>query len=43
MLHTDDLVLMSESSEFKKLYEAFESKCLKVKLGKTKVIIRGCI
>ena len=40
LLYADDLVLMSETTEgfrnkFIKWKEGFESKCLKVKLGKT--------
>ena len=43
MLYTDDLVLMSETmkelrEKFWKWKEAFESKGLKVNLGKTKVV-----
>ena len=46
MLHADDLVLMSETMEglrekFWKWKEAFESKGLKVNLGKTKVVASG--
>ena len=46
MLYADDLVLMSESMEglrekFWKWREAFESKGLKVNLGKTKVVVSG--
>ena len=45
-LYADDLVLMSETIEglrnkFLKWKEAFESKCLKVKIWKTKVMICG--
>ena len=44
LLHADDLVLMSETIEglrnkFLKCKEAFESKCLKVSLGETKVVV----
>ena len=46
MLYADDLVLMSETMEglrekFWKWKEAFESKGLKVNLGKTKVVVTG--
>ena len=46
MLYADDLVLMSEMMEglrekFWKWKEAFESKGLKVNLGKTKVLVSG--
>ena len=46
MLYGDDLVLMSETMEgmrgkFWKWKEAFESKGLKVNLGKTKVVVSG--
>ena len=46
LLYADDLVLMSKTSEglrdkFLKWREAFESKCLKVNLGKTKVVVCG--
>lgn len=46
MLYADDLVLMSESMEglrekFWKWKDAFESKGLKVNLGKTKVVVSG--
>ena len=46
MLSADDLVLMSETMEglretFWKWKEAFESKGLKVNLGKTKVVVSG--
>ena len=46
MLYVDDLVLMSETMEglrekFWKWKEAFESKGLKVNLGKTKVLVSG--
>ena len=46
MLYLDDLVLMSETMEglretFWKWKEAFESKGLKVNLGKTKVLVSG--
>ena len=46
MLYADDLVLMSETMEglrekFWKWKEAFESKGLKVNLGKTKVVVSG--
>ena len=46
MLYADDLVLMSETMEglrkkLWKLKEAFESKRLKVNLGKTKVVEWG--
>ena len=46
MLYADDLVLMSETMEglrvkFRKWKEAFESKGLKVNLGKTKVVVSG--
>ena len=48
LLHADDLVLMSETMEamrykFLKWKEAFESKCMKVNLGKTKVIVSSGI
>ena len=48
LLYTDDLVLMSETIEglrnkFIKWKEAFESKDLKVHLGKTKVMVSGGI
>ena len=47
-LYPDDLVVMSEiikglSNRFLKWKEAFESKGLKVNLGKTKVMVRGGI
>ena len=46
--HADDLVLMTETIEglrnkFIKWKEAFESKSLKVNLGKTKVMLSGGI
>ena len=46
MLYADDLVLMSETMEglrekFWKWKEEFESKGLKVNLGKTKVVVSG--
>ena len=46
MLYVDDLVLTSETMEglrekFRKWKEAFESKKLKVNLGKTKVVVSG--
>ena len=46
MLYADDLVLMSETMEglrekFRKWKEAFESKGLKVNLGKRKVVVSG--
>ena len=46
MLYVDDLVLTSETMEglrekFRKWKEAFESKGLKVNLGKTKVVVSG--
>ena len=46
MLYADDFVLMSEMMEglrekFWKWKEAFESKGLKVNLGKTKVVVSG--
>ena len=46
MLYADDLVLTSKTMEglrekFWKWKEAFESKGLKVKLGKTKVVVSG--
>ena len=46
MLYADDLVLMSETIEglrekFWKWKESFESKGLKVNLGKTKVVVSG--
>ena len=46
MLYADDLVLTSETMEglrenFWKWNEAFESKGLKVNLGKTKVVVSG--
>ena len=48
LLYADDLVLMSETikglrSKFIKWQEAFESKALKVNLGKTKVMVSGGI
>ena len=48
LLYADDLVLMSETIEglrnkFIKWKEAFESKCLKVSLWKTKVMVSGGI
>ena len=48
LLHADDLVLMSETikglrNKFLKWKEAFESKSLKVKLGKTKVMVSSGI
>ena len=48
MLHADDLVLMSEMikgprNKLLKWKEAFESKRLKVNLGKTKVMVSGGI
>ena len=48
LLYADDLVLMSETANglknmFRKLKEAFESKDLKVILGKTKVNVNGGI
>ena len=48
LLYADYLVLMSEtidglSNKFLKLKEAFESKDLKVNLGKIKVMVRGSI
>ena len=48
LLYADDLVLMSETIEelrnkFIKWKEAFESKGLKVNLGKTKVVVCGGI
>ena len=48
LLYADDLVLMSETIEglrnkFFKWNEAFESKGLKVNLGKTKVMVCGSI
>ena len=48
LLYADDLVLVSESikalrNKFLKWKEAFESKCLKVNLGKTKVVFCGRI
>ena len=48
LLYADDLVLMSETIEglknkFLKWKEAFESKGLKVNLGKTKVMVSGGI
>ena len=48
LLYADDLVLMSETIEgfrnkFIKWKEAFESKDLKVNLGKTKVMVSGSI
>ena len=47
-LYADDLVLTSETIEglrmkFLKWKEAFESKGLKVNLGKTKVMVSSCI
>ena len=46
MLYADDLVLTSETMEglrekFWKWKEAFESKGLKVNLGKTKLVVSG--
>ena len=46
LLYDDDLVLKSETiealrDEFLKYKEIFESKSLKVNLGKTKVIVSG--
>ena len=46
MLYVDDLVLTSETMEglrekFRKWKEAFQSKKLKVNLGKTKVVVSG--
>ena len=48
MLYADDLVLISETMEglrekFWKWKEAFESKGLKVNLGKTKVVVSGAV
>ena len=48
LLFADDLVLMSDTIEglsikFLKWKEAFESKSLKVNVGKTKVVVRGGI
>ena len=48
LLYADDLVPMSETIEglrnkFSKLKEAFESKGLKVNIGKTKMMISGGI
>ena len=48
LLYADDLVLMSETIEglwnkFIKWKEAFESKCFKVNLRKTNVMISSCI
>ena len=48
LLYVDDLVLMSETIEglrnkFLKWKESFESNCLKVNLGKTKVVVSGGI
>ena len=48
LLCADDIVLMSETMEglrktFLKWKEVFESKCLKVNLEKTKVIVGGDI
>ena len=48
MLHADDLVLMSEMikgprTKLLKWKEAFESKRLKVNLGKTNVMVSGGI
>ena len=48
LLHADALVLMSETTEglrskFLKWKEAFESKCLKVNLQKTKAMVSGDI
>ena len=48
LLYADDLVLMSETIErlmnrFLKWKETFESKGLKVNLGKTKVLVCGGI
>ena len=47
-MYADDLVLMSKTIEglgnkFLKWKEAYYSKCLKVNLGKTKVIVSGGI
>ena len=48
LLYADDIVMMSETIEglrdkFLKWKEAFESKSLKVNLGKTKVMVSGGI
>ena len=48
LLYVDDLVLVSKTIEglrdkYLKWKEAFESKCLKVNLGKTKVMVSGGI
>ena len=48
LMYTDDLVLTSETidglkNKFLKWKEVFESKCLKVNLGKTKVMVWGDI
>ena len=48
LLHADDLVLMSETigglrNKFIKWKKTFESKSLKVNLGKTKVMVSGGI
>ena len=48
MLYADDFVLVSETIErhrnnFSKWKEAFETKGLKVNLGKTKVMVNGGI
>ena len=48
LLYVGDLILMSEifdglKNKFLKLKEAFESKGLKVSLGKTKVMVSGSI
>ena len=48
LLYADDLVLMSETikglrNKFLKWKEAFESKCLKVNLGKSRVMVSSSI
>ena len=48
LLYDDDIVLMSETigglgNKFLKRKEAFDSKCLKINLGKTKVMVSDSI
>ena len=48
LLYADDIVLMSETikglrNKFIKWKEAFENKCLKVNLEKTKIMVSGLI
>ena len=48
LLYADDLIMMSETikglrNKFLKWKEVFESKCLKVNFGKTKVMVSGGI